>query len=140
MSFREKILWATLLAGIAPYAWYFGSVGVALTSGAGVAALSMGRLVGAMIVGLVIMIIAVAAVAIYNRNEGTMIPDERERTIERRGFVISYHMLCTGILAVILASWLGWNHLIIIHILSLVFLAAELTRVVVEIHGLRRGY
>jgi hypothetical protein len=140
MSFREKILWVTLLSGFAPYAWYFGSVGIALIGGSGPAALSMNRLVAAMLIGLIVMIIAVAVAAIRSRNEGTMIPDERELKIERRGFVTAYHMLCTGILGVIAAAWLGWSGVIIIHILALTFIAAELTRVAVEIHGLRRGY
>ena len=35
MSFREKILWTTLIAGIAPYLWYFGSVALALCYGDG---------------------------------------------------------------------------------------------------------
>jgi hypothetical protein len=141
MSFREKILWTTLVAGIAPYAWYFGSVAAKLLDGAGAEALSMNALVSAMFLGLIIMLIAVVAVAVYSRNEGgSMIPDERELKIERRGFVTSYHMLCTGIIGIIAAAWFGWSHLIIIHILALVFILAELTRVAVEIHGLRRGY
>lgn len=67
MSFREKILWTTLLAGIAPYLWYFGSVGVAFASGNGSAALSIGGLVSAIIFGLIVMIIAVSVVAIVRR-------------------------------------------------------------------------
>ncbi len=140
MSFREKILWTTLIAGIAPYLWYFGSAGLALTSGAGADALSVGGLVTAIIVGLIIMIIAVVIVAIANRREGTMIPDEREHRIESRGFTISYHMLCTGVILTIGAAWLGWSGVIVVHIIAFAFILAELTRLAVEIRGLRRGY
>lgn len=140
MSFREKILWATLFGGLAPYVWYFGSVALAMTSGSGAAALSIGGLVGAIIVGLIIMIIVVATVAIANRNEGEMRPDEREHRIESRGIVISYHMLCTGVILTIGAAWLGWSAISLIHLLALIFIMSEMTRVIVEIHGLRRGY
>ena len=140
MSFREKLLWTTLIAGIAPYLWYFGSAGLAIASGTGADSLSVGGLVTALIVGLIIMIIAVVIVAITNRREGTMVPDEREHRIESRGFTISYHMLCTGVLLTIGAAWLGWSGVIIVHIIAFAFILAELTRLVVEIHGLRRGY
>lgn len=140
MSFREKILWTTLLAGIAPYLWYFGTVGVAFASGNGLAALSIGGLVSAIIVGLVIMIIAVSVVAIVNRRDGTMMPDEREHQIESRGIVISYHMLCTGVILVIGGTWLGWSSLVVIHVLAFAFILSETTRIILEIHGLRRGY
>ena len=140
MSFREKILWATLLGGIAPYLWYFGSVGVAFATGGGEAALSIGGLISAIFIGLVVMIIAVTIIAIVNRNEGSMNPDERERRIESRGFTISYHMLCTGVILVIGGAWFGWTPMVVIHVLALAFILAEMTRVIVEIHGLRRGY
>ena len=140
MSFREKILWATLLGGIAPYIWYFGSAGWAMASGSGVAALSMGGLVAAILIGLVVMVIAVSIVAIANRNEGDMNPDEREHRIESRGFTISYHMLCTGVILTIGAAWLDWSALVVVHLLAFAFIFAEMTRVIVEIHGLRRGY
>lgn len=140
MSFREKFLWTALIAGIAPYLWYFGSVGLALASGAGADSLSVGGLVTAIIVGLIIMIIAIVIVAITNRRAGTMVPDEREHRIESRGITISYHMLCTGVILTIGAAWLGWSGVIVVHIIAFAFILAELTRLVVEIHGLRRGY
>ena len=140
MSFREKILWATLLGGITPYLWYFGSVGLAFASGASPAPLSIGGLVSAILIGLIVMIIAVSVIAIVNRREGSMNPDERERRIESRGFMISYHMLCIGVILVIGGAWLGWTAIIVIHVLAFAFILAEMTRVIVEIHGLRRGY
>lgn len=140
MSFREKILWTTLLAGAAPYLWYFGSAGLALALGADADALSIGGLVSALILGLAVMIIAVVAVAVWNRREGSMMPDEREHRIESRGFTISYHMLCTGVLLTIGGAWFGWSAIIVIHVLAFAFILAEMTRVVIEIHGLRRGY
>jgi len=69
-----------------------------------------------------------------------MVPDEREHRIESRGFTISYHMLCTGVLLTIGAAWLGWSAVVIVHILAFAFIAAEMSRLVVELHGLRRGY
>lgn len=140
MSFREKILWTTLTAGIAPYLWYFGSVSFALAYGAGTAALSISGLVTAIVVGLVVMIIAVAAVAVLNRRDGTINPDEREHRIESRGFTISYHMLSTGVMLTIGGAWLGWSAIVVIHVLAFAFILAEMTRIMVEIHGLRRGY
>jgi hypothetical protein len=140
MSFREKILWTTLIAGIAPYLWYFGSVALAMAFGSGVSALSIGGLVSAIIIGLIIMIVVVTIVAIANRGEGDMRPDEREHRIESRGFMISYHMLCTGVILTIGAAWLGWSAIIVIHLLAFIFIMAEMTRVMVEIHGLRRGF
>ena len=86
------------------------------------------------------MIIAVVAVAVWNRREGSMMPDEREHRIESRGFTISYHMLCTGVMLTIGGAWIGWNAIIVIHVLAFAFILAEMTRMVVEIHGLRRGY
>ncbi len=140
MSFREKILWTTLIAGIGPYLWYFGTVAAALLSGEGEASLSLSRLVTAMLLGLVVMIIAVVTVAIRNKNEGTMIPDERERVAEARGFTVSYHLLCTGVIITIGGAWWGWSHLVVLNLLAFAFIAAELTRVAIEIVGLRRGW
>lgn len=140
MSFREKILWTTLISGIAPYLWYFGSVGQALATGTGAVSLTISGLVNAIIVGLIIMIVAVVVIAIANRGGGSMIPDEREHRIERRGISISYHMLCTGVVLTIGAAWVGCSAVIIVHIITLAFILAEMTRLIVEIHGLRRGY
>jgi hypothetical protein len=140
MSFREKILWATLIPGSALYLWYFGSVGLSLVKGNGDASLSIGGLVNALIVGMIIMIVAVVVMAIANRGSGSMIPDEREHRIESRGISISYHMLCTGIVLTIGAAWMGWSMVIIIHMITFAFILAELTRLIVEIYGLRRGY
>jgi hypothetical protein len=140
MSFREKILWATLLSGIASYGWYFGTVAVTLASGSHAASLSISGLVTAILVGLVLMIVVVSAVAIWNRRSGSMMPDEREHQIEKRGFVISYHLLCAGVLLTLAGAWWGWTATILVHVLTFMFLLAELTRVVVEIYGLRRGY
>lgn len=86
------------------------------------------------------MLIAVVVVSLLNRREGTMVPDEREHRIESRGIFISYHLLCTGVLMTIGAAWLGWSAVVIVHIVAFAFIIAELTRVVVELHGLRRGY
>ena len=140
MSFREKILWATLISGTAPYLWYFGSVGLALSAGNGAASLSIGGLVAALIGGLIIMIVAVVMVAVANRGRGTMTPDEREHRIESRGISISYHMLCTGVILTIGAAWVGWSAVIIVHMITFTFILAELTRLTVETSGLRRGY
>ena len=140
MSFREKILWTTLFAGIAPFLWYFSAVGLSLAVGTGIASMSINRLVAVIIGGLIIMIIAVVVVSLLNRWEGTMVPDEREHRIESRGITISYHMLCTGVLITIGAAWLGWSAVVIVHIVAFAFIMAELSRVVVELHGLRRGY
>ena len=140
MSFREKILWTTLFAGIAPFLWYFSAVGLSLAVGTGIASMSINRLVAVIIGGLIIMIIAVVVVSLLNRWEGTMVPDEREHRIESRGISISYHMLCTGVVLTIGAAWAGWNIVIIVHMITFTFILAELTRLIVEIYGLRRGY
>ena len=140
MSFREKILWATLISGTAPYLWYFGSAGLALVKGTGAVSLTIAGLVNALIVGLIIMIVAVFVVAVANRGRGSMIPDEREHRIESRGISISYHMLCTGVILTIGAAWVGWSAVIIVHLITFTFILAELTRLTVEIYGLRRGY
>lgn len=140
MSFREKILWTTLIPGAALYLWYFGSAGLALATGNGDTSLSIGGLVNALIVGLIVMIVAVVVVAVANRGRGTMTPDEREHRIESRGISISYHMLCTGVILTIGAAWVGWSAVIIVHLITFAFILAELTRLTVEIYGLRRGY
>lgn len=140
MSFREKIMWPTLLVGILPYLWYFGSVFLGLVGVPGGMTPSLGALLATVIWGTLVLVVIVAAIAIFNRNEGTMIPDERELSIERRGMAFSYHLLCTGVLAVIVAAWYGFSAIAVIHILALVFVIAEFARVAIEIHGLRRGY
>jgi uncharacterized membrane protein len=140
MSFREKILWTTLITGIPMYLWYFSTVWLSLAFGASAASMSIGRLVAVLIGGLIIMLVAVVAVSLLNRREGTMVPDEREYRIESRGITISYHMLCTGVIFTIGAAWLGWSVVIIVHIVAFAFIMAEMSRLVVELHGLRRGY
>jgi hypothetical protein len=140
MSFRERFLWTALLALIGPYLWYFGSVGISILGGASAESITISALVSALFVGLVIGVVAVIVLALLTRKEGTMRPDERERGIESRGFVISYHMLCTGVVLTIGAAWLGLSLAIVIHVLAFVFILAEMNRLVVEIHGLRRGY
>lgn len=140
MSFREKIMWATLLGGMPPYAWYFGSIASAMASGSDDVALSMSGLISAIFIGMIIMIIVVTIVAIANRGQGGMRPDEREQSVESRGFRISYHMLCSGVILTIGATWVSWSAVSAIHLLAFVFILAEFTRVAVEIRGLRRGF
>jgi biotin transporter BioY len=120
--------------------WYFGTVWLSLAFGTEAASMSIGRLVTVLFWGLIILIIAVVAVSLLNRREGTMVPDEREHRIESRGITFSYHMLCTGVIMTIGAAWLGWSLVMIVHILAFVFIMAEMSRLVVELHGLRRGY
>ena len=52
----------------------------------------------------------------------------------------SYHLLCIGILAVIVAAWYGVSVTALIHALALIFVIAEFARVAIEIRCLRRGY
>jgi hypothetical protein len=140
MSFREKLLWTTIIAGLLPYIGYFGFAGWQMIGGKGVAALSMLGLIQAMLIGMIIMIIAVVIMTIVNRDEGDMRPDEREKIIERRGITFSYHLLCTGVLITIGGAWWGWPAIVVIHILAFMFIVAELSRLAIELHGLRRGY
>ena len=38
------------------------------------------------------------------------------------------------------AAWMGWSTVSIVHMITFTFILAELTRLIVEIYGLRRGY
>ena len=103
MSFREKIVWISLIALLVAYGGYFTALGQDLAHGRPLE-LSFGRLVFCIVVLVaietVLTVTAAAVAAIRNPGEATQALDERERLIRLRGRSAGFFMLSGGTVCV----------------------------------------
>lgn len=140
MTFREKILWITMLPTLGLWIWYFSSVVSAWRIGAIDEGLFFGRMVFAVIVGVAVEVAAIIVIAILNPKEANANRDERERRLQYRGTAAAYFILSFGTVTIVGGSYFGWTKFAVVNAVLFAFLIAEIARGAVEIHGLRRGF
>lgn len=140
MTFREKILWVAMLSPLGLWIWYFASVVGAWRMGAIDEGLFFGRMVFAVVVGVIVQVAAIAVIAIQSPKDANVNPDERERLIEYRGSFAAYNVVAFGTVTIIGGSYFGWTKFGVVNALLFVFLAAEVVKGAIEIRGLRRGF
>jgi hypothetical protein len=140
MSFREKIHWASFLALVVAFGWYFLSypweiVGTA----AGVGAVA-GMLVPVTIIIIAVMALTAAYFAIRTPKEVNLKEDERERIIHIRGTHLAYYPLVLGVWANMIAMFYRLSVGEHLNLLIATVVVAELVRVGSQLYFYRRGY
>lgn len=140
MTFREKILWVAMLPTLGLWTWYFASVVGAWRMGTIDEGLFFGRMIFAVIAGVVVQVAAIAAIAILNPKEANAKRDERERVLQHRGTAAAYFVLSFGTVTIVGGSYFDWTKFAVVNAFLFVFLLAEIVRGAVEIRGLRRGF
>jgi len=132
-TFKERSLWATVIATAAIYAYYFWR------------ALDIGRgnpvAIGVLFVQVVLAMIAIQvvvhiALVVHRRPEPA---DERDRQVAVRGARNAYYVLMTGTWAAITAAALSLGAFWFAHAALLAVVVAELTRCASQLVYYRRG-
>ncbi len=140
MSFREKIHWASFLALIAAFGWYFLSYPWQIVdTNAGVAAVA-GMLVPVTIIIIGVMSVTAAYFAIRTPKEVNLKEDERERTFHIRGTHLAYYPLVLGVWGNMIAMFYRLSVGEHLNLLIATVVTAELVRVGSQLYYYRRGY
>ena len=140
MSFREKIHWASFLALVVAFGWYFMSYPweiVATAAGVGAVA---GMLVPVTIIIIAVMALTAAYFAIRTPKEVNLKEDERERIIHIRGTHLAYYPLVLGVWANMIAMFYRLSVGEHLNLLIATVVTAELVRVGSQLYYYRRGY
>lgn len=139
MTFREKTRWLALIVDLLIWSWYFRHVAAALPNGPADEADFLWLAAFATIGSVVIHVAALIAFAVVTPDEAAGGLDERERTIERSAGSAAYTFLAVGLVSVILGSYAGWSKFTTVNAVLLVFVAAEISRYLIEILAYRRA-
>lgn len=140
MSFREKIHWASFLALLAAFGWYFLAYPWEIVGTAeGVGAVA-GMLVPVTIIVIGVMTVTAAYFAIRTPKEVNLKEDERDRTIHIRGTHVAYYPLVLGVWANIIATFYRLSVGEHLNLLIATVVIAELARVGSQLYYYRRGY
>lgn len=140
MAFREKIAWLTLGTMLVAYGVYFGVVGPSV--GFGEQRLvdivwSVGLVVGAQIVAMIVGSILIAVMAIKDASAPA---DERDRAIERRGTSVGYYILICGMILVGIVMPFSSSPWQIINAALAAIVVAESVHQIVVLLSYRRGW
>jgi hypothetical protein len=133
MTFREKTLWATLIATAAIYLHYFIRV---LQIGDGDPGRVAGLFIGTVIVMIVVQIVVTAALAIHRRPERV---DERDRGYALLATRVSYYVLMTGVWVALTVGALQLGAFWVVHAGLAAIVLGELARCGVQVYLYRRG-
>lgn len=140
MSFREKIHWASFMALLAAFGWYFLTYPWEIVgSPAGVLAVA-GLMVPVAIIIIGVMTVTAAFFAIRTPNEANLKEDERERFIHIRGTHLAYYPLVLGVWANMIAMFYRLSVGEHLNLLIATVVIAELVRVGSQLFYYRRGY
>jgi hypothetical protein len=140
MSYREKIHWASFLALVVAFGWYFLSYPWEIVeTAAGVGAVA-GMLVPVTIIIVVVMTVTAAYFAIRTPKEVNLKEDERERTFHIRGTHLAYYPLVLGVWANMIAMFYRLSIGEHLNLLIATVVVAELVRVGSQLYFYRRGY
>jgi hypothetical protein len=139
MTFREKSRWLALVVDLMIWSWYFRHVYAALPNGPADETDFLWLAAFATIGGIIVHVTALVAFALVTPAEAAGGLDERERAIERSAGAAAYTILAVGLVSVILASYSGWSKFATVNAVLLVFVAAEISRYLIEIFAYRRA-
>ncbi len=140
MTFNEKMHWASFLALIAAFGWYFLSYPYQIINApAGIMAVA-GMLVPVTIIIIAVMTATAVILAIHSPKEANMQRDERERTIHIRGTHLAYYPLVLGVWGNMIAMFYHLSVATHLNILIATVVTAELIRVGSQLFFFRRGY
>lgn len=143
MAYREKIAWLTLIAMTVAYTLYFSLLlsWVGPDSVAGPPVLQGLMLFGAItLVQAAVVAAGSAVLTLRARGRGEAKPDERDRAIERRGATAGYYVLIAAMILVGVIMPFSDPRWKITNAALLAIVVAEAVRLVLVIHGYRRGW
>ncbi len=121
MSYREKSVWGSLIGVMAVYGWYFAMPP------------SAGRLILAVILLVAVEVIYHVALALKTKPEAK---DERDRTIEAKGYRNAYLALVSGVIAPI---FIPLPAAMAAQIVLLALVVSEVVKSVTQLYCYRRG-
>lgn len=137
MSFREKMHWASLIAILLGFGFYFTTLHT-------VPHTSHDYYIGLLIaiVGFIIVTMTVAAIifAIQNSGDAHAKTDERDKLIHMRGTHAAYYALMLGAWGVTVAAHFGHGMFFLLNLLLAIIVVAESVRIGTQLYFYRRGY
>lgn len=140
MTFNEKMHWASFLALVAAFGWYFLSYPYQIIDRpSGILAVA-GMLVPVTIIIIAVMTATAVFLAIRSPKEANMQRDERERSIHIRGTHLAYYPLVLGVWGNMIAMFYHLSVAAHLNILIATVVIAELIRVGSQLYFFRRGY
>jgi hypothetical protein len=138
MAYREKTAWLTLLCMIVAYIVYFSLV---LSGHVGPHLLDIVWTFGIVAsIQAVIVIIGHVVLALRSGTEGRAKPDERDRSIARRGGSAGYYVLLTGAIVVGVVMPFSEPAPKIVNAALLAIVLAEAVRHILIVASYRRGW
>ncbi len=145
MSLREKIEWATLVALVSGFGWYFVTIylaskaaGQSLEHGPGIMA-SMGLFGVAVAIITIIMVVTSIFFAVRAPDEANARADEREKGFSMRASSFAYFLLLIGNMLLFVAAHIGHGLYFILNLLLAVIFIAEIGRVAFGLWLYRKG-
>jgi predicted RND superfamily exporter protein len=138
MSFREKSAWISLIAHGVVFGGYFLLLSQSWDDRLG-QPLSIGLLVGAVVMLVIIAATLTIIAAVLNPREANAAADEREQLIDLKAERIASYTLSTGVVMLIGALLLGWNGFLVANLLLASMVIAELVKAAAQIFAYRRG-
>ena len=153
MTFKEKVLWASLATTIGVWGWYFAGFVAALAAPHFDPGAATGRFLGAVFLLVVIQVVAITAISIWTPKEAGAPADDRDREFARRAYVPAFVTLSALVATLTVVApmtimtapaWLGDRPAITVAIvisnaLLLSLVLAELVRSGTQILLYRRG-
>ncbi len=127
MSFREKSAWIALMA----YGLVFGGYFFTLWQGWDTryaAGLSVGLMVGAVVMLIIIAAGLTILAAMLNPREANAPADERETLIDLKAERIASYTLSVGVVCLIGALLMGWNGILVANLLLASMVVSELVK------------
>lgn len=138
MSFREKSAWIALAA----YGLVFGAYFFVLWQSWGAAyarGLSIGLMVGAVVMLVIIAASLTILAALTAPKEANAPADEREQLIDLKAERIASYTLSTCVVLLIGALLVGWSGVLVANLLLAAMVIAELVKASAQIIAYRRG-
>lgn len=117
MSFHEKSLWVSLAGLLVAFGGYFYSVHLTLLQMPGakdVLPMHAGLFAGATAVLVIILVAGHVVIALIDRRTE---PDERDRSIERKGELVGSYVLATGVFLTLCTALITEGNAIMAHVL-----------------------
>ncbi len=132
MSFREKNAWIALATYGVVFGGYFFTLWQAWDESYA-QGLSIGLLVGAVVMLIIVAIVLNTLAALFSPREATAPADERETMIDLKAERIASYTLSVGVLCLIGALLMGWNAFLVANLLLASMVISELVKAIAQI-------
>lgn len=140
MAYREKIAWLTLGTMLVAYTIYFSLLTDLAGAGEPPMADMLTLFAAVTVTQAAIVVGATVAIAVRQRRDAQAKPDERDRSIARRGAAAAYYTLMVGMIVVGVVMPFSEPSWKIINTALLALVLSEAVRYVLIILSYRRGW